>query len=113
MHDNSILRLLFDPQHAQLEIEMEEPIEGASGQRTILFRGVKSLSVSGSMANGTPGFVPGDEVLTLEVQELASNEGGVAPLQAKFLLAPIPGIARSGTALDIIEIIAESFELVD
>ncbi len=109
LHDNSITEFRFVPETAQLHVVMADDIEGTNGQRSVVIEGVRSITVSGSISDGTVGFVPGDEVLTFEVRHL--GDGAPASVAVRILINPLPQRTRPLVGLNVVEVVAETLRL--
>lgn len=112
LHDNAIRSLCFRPETGELAVEMDRPINERSASTTLLFCGVKRVSITGSLSNGLPGFCPGDGVLTVSVERLAPEDPYANLLRVEILLEAASRVVRPLTGVNTIEVIASSVELI-
>jgi hypothetical protein len=116
LHENTVLQICFSPQNAELRLLMDEPVDGGTERKTLIFHGVQFVSIGGSSTDGSTGFIPGDEVLTMEVEDNEPLQGGVEGKLYKVLLLLNPNrrlIRPHFSGLNEIEMLVARIELAD
>jgi hypothetical protein len=112
LHDNALASLSFYPEAAVLVVTMDRPIDGGEGQRSLRFSGIQSFSITGSLSDGTPGFICGDGVLSLRVAEETKLEGKNRPLyRIQILFEALSKLTRPLTGLNVADIVCDGVHL--